>query len=123
MPSGITQCYLSPSSSDFPAFTPAEATKQYHNRDSNRRYESRESGINRYTTEPPLSACTHFSHKQIKMNSILTVVNVISLQVVNNKSEFVCKIKIMQNYVAHTRTMLINNSSKSTHNEKPQLDI
>jgi len=29
MPYGITQCYLTPGSCDFPAFTPAEAGTQF----------------------------------------------------------------------------------------------
>ena len=31
MPYGITQCYLSPGSGDFSAFTPAEAGTQFSN--------------------------------------------------------------------------------------------
>jgi len=31
MPCGITQCYLPPGSSDFPAFTPAEAGTRFSN--------------------------------------------------------------------------------------------
>jgi len=30
MPYGITQCYLPPGSSDFPAFTPAEAGTRFN---------------------------------------------------------------------------------------------
>ena len=53
MPYGITQCYLLPSSGDFPAFTPTEAGTRFSNTGGMQGLVDPGGGYNSQTVYPP----------------------------------------------------------------------